>query len=171
MKLTFHTLNDGILEYEVEQNSVLIGRGSSCDVILKIEGISRQHCRIEATDRGEFLVTDLGSTNGVLIDNERIPSNQPIPYAPYLHLSIGSVPQVTLESTTVIREEKVVLTKSKKSADLNIELDLPQKKKMGKSAGRGYSDSVKVSSAVPWRLVGIAVTVLLALSYYFLSGS
>ena len=169
MKLVFHTVHDGVLEYEVEQTSVLVGRGSSCDVILKVEGISRQHCRIELGERGEFLITDLGSTNGVLIDNERIPSNQPVPYSSYLPLSIGSVPHVALEaSPVVVKEEKVVMPK-KRSPSMNIELDLPQKAATKRPRSLASGDDVKVSSAVPWKLVGFAVVTLLALSYYLLT--
>jgi hypothetical protein len=99
MKLIFHTINDGVLEFESSETSVLIGRGSACDVMLKVEGISREHCKIEIDSDDNFLITDLGSTNGVLIDNKRIPPNKPTPYSSFLSLTIGPIPQVTLEMT------------------------------------------------------------------------
>ncbi len=165
MKLTFHTLDQGKLDFEVLKSSVLVGRGSSCDVVLKTEGISRQHCRIDLTKKGEILITDLGSTNGVLIDDERIPINTAVPYSTYLPLSIGSVPRVTIDPGPVIfKEEKVVL--SSNAPDLNITLDLPRDKTR-KFNRKGLKEEVVTTSDPPKALIVMGVIAVLGLTYYF----
>jgi FHA domain len=173
MKLTFHTTDQGILEFEVLKSSVLVGRGSSCDVVIKTEGISRQHCRIDVTPKGEILITDLASTNGVHIDEERLPINMAIPYSTYLTLSIGSIPRVVIDpGQAIIKEERVVLN-SNNTPDINITLDLP-KDKTRKISRRGLNSKpgdrdVSTTSDVPKPLIFAGVAFVLALTYYFMT--
>jgi diguanylate cyclase (GGDEF)-like protein len=48
-----------------------IGRGSGNDIVVPSDSVSRQHAKLER--RGaEFLVSDLQSTNGTYINNERV---------------------------------------------------------------------------------------------------
>ncbi|MBY0517081.1 MAG: FHA domain-containing protein [Bacteriovoracaceae bacterium] len=167
MKLIFHTMNDGVQEFEVDKNTVIIGRGSNCDVILKIEGISRQHCQIEATPRGEFIITDLGSTNGVLIDNQRITANEPTKYSAYLPLAIGSVPHVTIETANAVQEERVI-SQSKKA--ISLELDVPTKKKNSRLTGKSpLKGLVKIEKqkTPPTTLIIIALLAVIGFSYFF----
>ncbi|MGL1935768.1 MAG: FHA domain-containing protein [Fibrobacterales bacterium] len=59
--------------------SVSIGRGSSNDIILKDEWLSRSHCKI-FVENHEIFVEDLGSTNGTVVNGmaayQRIKLNQ-----------------------------------------------------------------------------------------------
>ncbi len=163
MKLIFHTLNDGVQEFEVEQTSVVIGRGSNCDVILKVEGLSRQHCKIEIDRRGNFQVTDLGSTNGVMIDNQRIPPNTPTPYSDYLPLSIGSIPNVTIEASENAEMEMVIESPVKAT---KVVLDLPKGEKKWTKKGALPVPKMKVERTIPWRMI-IGILVLVALTALF----
>ena len=47
--------------------AITIGRSSECDVSLHDIQLSRRHCRLERTRQG-WMVTDLGSKNGTVID-------------------------------------------------------------------------------------------------------
>jgi hypothetical protein len=163
MKLIFHTLNDGVQEFEIEQTSVLIGRGSNCDVILKVEGLSRQHCKVEIDRKGNFLVTDLGSTNGVMIDGQRIPPNTPTTYSEFLPLAIGSIPNVTLE---VSEREAVEVTFEAPKKAATVVLDLPKSEKKWTKKGALPVPKMKVERTIPWRMV-IGVLVLVALTALF----
>jgi predicted component of type VI protein secretion system len=51
--------------------SLVIGRSPDCDITIKDILLSRHHCRIEQVD-GEWVVTDLNSKNGTLLDSVRI---------------------------------------------------------------------------------------------------
>lgn len=90
MHIEARLVNGEIIEQNIDSNRCVIGRSSKCDVVIPHEGMSRLHCQIEFID-GEYFVTDLGSTNGVLIDNQRIEPHQKIPYQTYLPLSFGAV--------------------------------------------------------------------------------
>lgn len=50
----------------------VFGRSPECDVTLPDEGISSRHFEIRLGPDGRFVVRDLGSTNGTLINGERI---------------------------------------------------------------------------------------------------
>jgi len=49
-----------------------IGRGANCDVVLNHEGVSRLHARIYQDPFDRWVVEDMGSHNGVLVDGNRI---------------------------------------------------------------------------------------------------
>jgi hypothetical protein len=48
-----------------------VGRGSDCDVVLADAHASRRHARLEVRG-GVFVLTDLGSTNGTLVNGHRV---------------------------------------------------------------------------------------------------
>jgi diguanylate cyclase (GGDEF)-like protein len=56
--------------YPIEKSLVLIGRGEDADVTISDPSISRRHAKIEKIGE-EYLICDLGSTNGVLINGSR----------------------------------------------------------------------------------------------------
>ncbi len=62
-------------ELSFEQDSVLIGRVTECDVVLYDAGISRRHCRI-FSEGGQYSVEDLGSSNGTRLNGEIISGKQ-----------------------------------------------------------------------------------------------
>ena len=63
-------LIDGV-SFALAKPSVTIGRLPECDVVVDDTGASRQHARIERTESG-FVLTDLGSTNGTMLNGEPI---------------------------------------------------------------------------------------------------
>ena len=63
-------LADGV-STALAKPSVTIGRLPECDVVVDDAGVSRQHARIRRTESG-FVLTDLGSTNGTMVNGEPI---------------------------------------------------------------------------------------------------
>lgn len=53
----------------------LIGRDASCDVSIPSDRVSRRHCQLEPGPGG-YVLEDLGSSNGTLVNQERIPSKR-----------------------------------------------------------------------------------------------
>jgi pSer/pThr/pTyr-binding forkhead associated (FHA) protein len=49
-----------------------IGRRESCDISLKFPNISGLHCELAYKDAGFWQVRDLGSTNGIKVNSERV---------------------------------------------------------------------------------------------------
>ncbi|MBN1955112.1 MAG: FHA domain-containing protein [Anaerolineae bacterium] len=56
----------------IEGESMLIGRGSDCDITLPKRQVSRHHARIERRSDGFFVLRDLGSKNGTYVNGEEV---------------------------------------------------------------------------------------------------
>ncbi len=59
-------------EIRLEAPEVTFGREPSCGVCLPDEGVSRLHARVLLTDDGAWAIEDLGSTNGTLVNGDRV---------------------------------------------------------------------------------------------------
>jgi pSer/pThr/pTyr-binding forkhead associated (FHA) protein/biotin carboxyl carrier protein len=55
--------------YTSDGNTVLIGRGEACTIVLLVAGISRQHARIDYRN-GHYWVVDLGTLNGTFVNGK-----------------------------------------------------------------------------------------------------
>jgi adenylate cyclase len=53
------------------RDKLTIGRRESCDICLRFPNISGQHCELSFED-GYWTVRDLGSTNGIRVNGERV---------------------------------------------------------------------------------------------------
>lgn len=68
---------DEIVEYLLTEGATAsIGRLDSNDIVIKEQHVSRQHAVISYRD-GLFLISDLGSANGVFVNDERV--EEPFP--------------------------------------------------------------------------------------------
>ena len=54
-----------------------VGRRDSCDISLKFPNVSGLHCELAYKDAGFWQVRDLGSTNGIKVNGERV-LNRPL---------------------------------------------------------------------------------------------
>ncbi|MDA1014644.1 MAG: FHA domain-containing protein [Planctomycetota bacterium] len=52
---------------------LVIGRDMGCDIPVNDRGVSGRHCELELS-RGQWAVSDLGSTNGIMINNVPVKS-------------------------------------------------------------------------------------------------
>jgi hypothetical protein len=64
-------LDVGDATYLLRSSVTRIGRGADSDLRLDDPGVSRHHAEIRLQG-GDVVIVDAGSTNGVLIDNERV---------------------------------------------------------------------------------------------------
>jgi pSer/pThr/pTyr-binding forkhead associated (FHA) protein len=58
-------------EYRLGSKGVLIGREDQCGITINDSSVSRKHASVERKD-GRFLLQDLKSTNGTLVNDESI---------------------------------------------------------------------------------------------------
>lgn len=66
---------------DIEKDVVVIGRDIDiCDVVLEHHQVSRQHFRLERDPSGNYTVTDLATTNGTYLNNQRLPATIPTPW-------------------------------------------------------------------------------------------
>jgi signal transduction histidine kinase len=56
-----------------------LGRDSNCDVVLDHDTVSRLHARIYQDPFGRWIVEDLGSSNGVLLEGQRVRAHAVLP--------------------------------------------------------------------------------------------
>ncbi len=100
-----------------------LGRNTDCTIPLAGKQVSRQHAHLFFED-GQYLVQDLGSSNGTFVNGKRIPANRPTPIhegdtfqiGPYL---FGLRPSPSLvteadEPSHVVRETVSVTSMSEK---------------------------------------------------------
>jgi|SoiMethySBSTD1v2_1073268.scaffolds.fasta_scaffold00362_26 serine phosphatase RsbU (regulator of sigma subunit) len=66
------------LRIELGKKAVTFGRTEPADVVLPDPQVSRSHCRVGLVMDDVFL-SDLGSSNGTFVDNERISKTTPLP--------------------------------------------------------------------------------------------
>ena len=55
----------------IQKPKVTIGRLPECDIVVADPGASRHHAQIEQRDGG-YVLTDLGSTNGTLVNDQPV---------------------------------------------------------------------------------------------------
>jgi pSer/pThr/pTyr-binding forkhead associated (FHA) protein len=65
---------------------IRFGRAPTCTVVLSDTYVSEQHARV-FSEGGEWLVADMGSTNGTFLNQAKV--TQPAPIAPGDQLGIG----------------------------------------------------------------------------------
>jgi len=126
----------GTREVLLDPKGATLGRDPNCDIPLEHNSISRLHARIYQDPFGRWIIEDLGSQNGVLIEGQRIKAqaalpNQKISIRPFtLSLSQELEQQVVQESsiqTTVSvidkgLEEEVVAFKADRDGILSAAL-------------------------------------------------
>ena len=66
-------------EVWLDPKGVILGRGSKCDVVLDHSNVSRMHARISQDPFGRWIVEDLDSFNGVLVEGQRIKAQAVLP--------------------------------------------------------------------------------------------
>ena len=59
------SLNENV---EISENGINVGRDSSCGMCIPDSSVSRRHAKIHHTKTDEFVIEDLGSSNGTYVD-------------------------------------------------------------------------------------------------------
>jgi pSer/pThr/pTyr-binding forkhead associated (FHA) protein len=63
--------------YELDQSVIVIGRRHDCAIVLPSSTVSRRHAQVRRRD-DLYLLSDLGSTNGTLLNREPVIGEEPL---------------------------------------------------------------------------------------------
>ena len=73
-------------EYVLTQAVTVLGRGPNNDIVFADPEISRQHTQIIREDEGEYIIKDLGSTNGSFVNGRRVAGSAPLHHGDTINL-------------------------------------------------------------------------------------
>jgi serine/threonine protein kinase len=73
---------------QLSHKPAILGRLPDCSMMIADPGVSKQHCSVH-WDGGQVLVRDLGSSNGTMLNNERIEPHRYYPWPAGTELKIG----------------------------------------------------------------------------------
>ena len=114
MRITLKLPSGKPVSHDFEMTTVVIGRSNRCDFPVADDSLSRTHAQIDYID-GDFYVTDLGSSNGVFIDGNKIPPNEKQKFNSFQQLSIATLECVVEDTSDA---PVIPLAQSKKKPDL-----------------------------------------------------
>jgi serine phosphatase RsbU (regulator of sigma subunit) len=113
-------------EYQIDSDSVVVGRSSRCDLAVPDRCLSRQHLRIFKMD-GEWMVEDLGSRNGTSVNGALISGPTRLREGDTITASMSDIrfgtalaPRAPLsdpESRTVFREATEIIADSERDIE------------------------------------------------------
>lgn len=84
--------------YVFDKEVVIVGRDPECDVVLDNIGVSRHHVQFELSPTGYYVVTDLGSANGTVFNDQPLTRD-------FIYNNARDVIQVGKFTLWVTREE------------------------------------------------------------------
>lgn len=90
LQVLVHPLPGSPREHLLDRDEILIGRSGDCDVPLGSKFVSRHHARIFRGDDG-WLIEDLSSRNGTVVNGERIEAATPIGAGDVIHVAHYSI--------------------------------------------------------------------------------
>ena len=67
MRILLMIDNTVLKEHLIDQNEVIIGRDTSCDICIDNIAVSRKHARI-VKGSGDYFIEDMGSINGTFVN-------------------------------------------------------------------------------------------------------
>ena len=77
-------------QWELGNDEMLIGRDETCQIFVQDRSISALHARIWCRDKQVF-IEDLGSTNGTLVDQHSVKSDEPVQLQDNDQIILGTV--------------------------------------------------------------------------------
>lgn len=116
--LTIRLFQDGnqFFENRFEKKSLTVGREEGVDLIIEDRSISRKHLQIEL-ENGLVFVSDMGSSNGTYVDNEKIIVKTRV--TDQTHIRIGKIIiQIITPKLKVVKPVKIAGESLKEKAQI-----------------------------------------------------
>jgi hypothetical protein len=120
LKVTVSQNGNFIFELTFTEYPIIIGRSSKCDIPLsQFDFLSRQHCEITADENNVIEIFDLGSSNGIFVEGQRV---KKAVIRGYAQIEIGEI-LLSIELDSPLAEPPTVA-----QAKFNDEVTAPPKK-------------------------------------------
>ncbi|MBN1102607.1 MAG: FHA domain-containing protein, partial [Deltaproteobacteria bacterium] len=100
--------NGRVRDYSLFKNEITIGRNKDNDIVLSDHTVSRYHARIMKTKEG-FLLTDLGSFNGIKVNEKSIQSTL-LQHGDELKIGLARMAFLTQEENVPSLSDSLVIT-------------------------------------------------------------
>ncbi|MHC4545936.1 MAG: SpoIIE family protein phosphatase [Planctomycetota bacterium] len=106
LKITGHGKTQ---RFEPNAKNTVIGRSPRCDVVIESRDVSREHARIFQDPFGRWIIEDLGSSNGILINGKRVEASVVLPGEPIVigSFSLSMTPSLDQQ---IKRDDSVKIT-------------------------------------------------------------
>lgn len=120
-----------------------IGRTPDCDIVIQGRGVSRVHAVVTVKAHGDVVVEDLGSTNGIYLDGERITrgemeSGQTLSFGPEvklrLELSSGSVQKLLRDMFESATQDALTGLYTRRGFEQRVEVEFAMVRRHGMSS-------------------------------------
>jgi predicted component of type VI protein secretion system len=125
----------------VPSDKFLIGRDPSCQLRPASQLVSKQHCAI-LTQNGRVYLQDFGSTNGTILNEDRVEANSTIELSPGDRLKVGPL-DFTVQFAAAPKSDSTPMPDQLKA------LNSPLIEQMKKAAGASSTSSVPVKKSDP----------------------
>jgi hypothetical protein len=77
--------------HAIPATGALVGRSRECDVVLADSNVSRRHAELRPGPQGQWVIADLGSTNGVRVNGADVAQGERRPLQAGDHVAFGTV--------------------------------------------------------------------------------
>ncbi|MEE2671700.1 MAG: FHA domain-containing protein [Bdellovibrionota bacterium] len=163
-------------EYDFDQEAVILGRGSNCDIVLQSDHISRKHLEISRKN-GIFFIKDLTLSNWVSYNDEKLHKNVEVQYFDFAPLLLPGGFSVKIEDENEVstlgeeverekensRSQKIDIYKTKLSSAALLE-DRKIKRQRERAVKR---EEMELKKKAELKKYSILFAVLLAVGGYF----
>ena len=104
-------IGDQVKSFNVEKNSFTVGRSKNADLQIPYDYLSNLHFRFDEIGNNRFVITDLGSTNGTCLKNNKLEPNKSSVYQPGEEILIKVQNGVRIKILPQVVENQKTVTK------------------------------------------------------------
>ncbi len=120
MRLEITKSNGQTEIFESIERTVIVGRSSKAHCLLKEDGISREHIKIELKG-GKVFITDMNSSNGSFVQDTKLTPNMPTEWQIIYPVKIGKdISIIMLPEMETINAGEIIKDKKKKKSSKNL---------------------------------------------------
>ena len=85
------------------EGRIIVGRAKNCDIVLREKSISKVHAHFTVNGPESGTLTDAGSSNGCIVDGEKLEPGQPMALVAGAKIVFGRLPAVFLSPAQLYR--------------------------------------------------------------------